>query len=147
MKELVKEIVVETSELKDKHTDQKDALVNYACIFCQNEQEYNEFLESAQKIGEVVKEYPNGSLFKIRLETVAGELRLLKIRKPDPTRPERGDADFTVDNYGKFKAKYLGRSGFKLVSKESFEMIELMDSKFNVRVYFSYPTLKEILKK
>jgi len=65
----------------------------------------------------------------------------LKIRIPDITRPERGDTDFTVSNFSGFEKKYLSKKGFKLIKKENFAMIELMDPKFDVRTYFSNPPL------
>jgi hypothetical protein len=143
---LVKESVEKATKLKDKHTNQKNAPVNYACIFSQSKNEYDDFIDVTNKIGKVVKETPSGFLYHIQpLDTISGKLLLLKIRKPDPTRPERGDADFTVDNYPDFKKKYLSQDGFKLMLKEDFEMIELMDSEFDVRVYFSDPPLDKQL--
>ncbi len=146
LKLLVQQIVKRAEELKDKHTAEKNAPVNYACIFSQSEAEYDELLIAAKRLGKIVKKMPSGLLFQIKpLETVVGKLQLLKIRVPDVTRPERGDADFTVSNYAKFKEANLSRPGFKLILKEDFEMIELMDSEFDVRVYFSHPPLDEQL--
>jgi hypothetical protein len=138
----VQGIVEKSRILKDKFTTEKDAQVNYCCIFSQSAKEYAALLACAKKMGKVVKETPSGLLFQIHpLATVAGKLQLLKIRNPDSTRPERGDADFTVKNYPDFKKKYLGKKGFKLIPRENFEMIELMDDKFDVRAYFSHPPL------
>lgn len=146
LKRKVQDIVKKATELKDEHVDDKNAPVNYACIFSQSEEEYDELLETSHKIGKIIKETPTGLLFHINsLNTVSGILKLLKIRIPDDTRPEQGDADFTVSNYDIFKKKYLSQNGFKLIHKENFEMIELMDSKFDVRVYFSHPPLDEQL--
>ncbi len=144
---LIQTIVSQAQNLKDKHTDQKRAPVNYACIFCQSEEEFTEFKKKAQELGKVIKQTSTGPLFYLNppIQTIAGPLRLLKIRQPDTTRPERGDADFTVDNRQRFKEKYLNQPGFKLITRPEFEMIELMDSKFNVRAYFSHPTLEELL--
>jgi hypothetical protein len=66
---------------------------------------------------------------------------VLKIRIPDPTRLERGDADFTISNFPEFKKKYLSKPGFKILRKPNFYMIELTDSNFDVRAYFSNPPL------
>lgn len=146
LKLLVQQIVKQATALKDKHTAEKAAPVNYACIFSQSETEYSELLNIAKQLGKVVQETPSGFLFVIPpLETVAGKLQLLKIRLPDVSRPERGDADFTVSDYLQFKATNLARPGFKLIPKEGWEMIELMDSAFNVRVYFSHPPLDKQL--
>jgi len=138
----VKKIVEKATALKNKHIDDKNTPVNYACIFSQSKKEYDELLDVTRKIGNVVKETPTGLLFHIEpLQTISGVLKLLKIRIPDPTRQELGDADFTVSNFPEFEKKYLSKSGFKLIKKEDFVMIELMDSDFDVRAYFSNPPL------
>jgi len=142
----VKNIVEKATALKNKHINNKNTPVNYACIFSQNKEEYNKLLEATQKIGKIIKETPTGPLFQIKsLETVSGILKLLKIRIPDPTRPELGDADFTISNFPEFEKKYLSKNNFKLIQRNNFKMIELMDSNFNVRAYFSNPPLDKQL--
>ena len=142
LKLLVKKTVKQACELKNKYTDERDAHVNYACIFSQSDSEYKDLLMTAQKIGKVIEKTPTGPLFQINsLDTISGKLNLLKIRLPDSKRPERGDADFTVSDYPKFKKRYLSKKGFKLITRDNFEMIELYIPGFNARVYFSYPPL------
>ena len=145
LRQFVQEIVEKANNMKDKHTSEKNAPVNYACIFCQDRKQYDNLLVVMKKIGKMIEETPTGPLFHIQpLDTIAGKLQLLKIRKPDVARPELGDADFTVSNYPEFKRKYLPQKGFKLIVK-NFEMIELVDPKFNVRAYFSNPPLDKQL--
>ena len=92
-------------------------------------------------------ETATGPVFFISpLSTSAGKLNILKIRKPDPNRPERGDADFTVPDFPAFKEKYLGKSGFSLIKRPTMEMVELSNPSFNVLAYYSYPTLAEVLQ-
>ena len=139
---LVKKIVEESNNLKNQYTNERNAPVNYACIFCQNEVQYRDFVALANELGTVIKETSTGLLFNIKpLETISGKLKLLKIRKPDVTRPEKGDADFTVLDYKKFKKKFLKQKEFSLIVREFFEMIELVDPSFKVRTYFSNPPL------
>jgi len=146
LKKIVKSIVEKATALKNKYIDDKNTLVNYACIFSQSKEEYEELLEAARKIGRVIQETPTGLLFHIEpLETVSGVLKLLKIRIPDYTRPERGDADFTISNFPEFEKKYLSKPGFKIIKKPDFYMIELTDSDFDVRAYFSNPPLDKEL--
>ncbi len=146
LKKQVQDIVKQSCELKDRHTDEHNAPVNYACIFSQSQEEYELLIKIAHNIGKIIQETPSGPLFNIHpLKTVSGDLRLLKIRNPDKTKPERGDADFTVSDYPNFKDKYLSKKGFKLIDKKQFEMIELMDPDFDVRTYFSYPPLDKQL--
>lgn len=146
MKELIRQIVRDAEILKDKYTDQKNIPVNYACIFCRSPEEEKEFLKQAHDLGKIIQETKSGPLFKINIETMAGKLQLLKIREPDISRTERGDADFTVKDYLSFKQKYLGQPGFSLIQKDGFEMIELYKVEKDVRVYFSFPPLDKQLK-
>ncbi len=146
LKNFIFDMVRQSRELKNKYTDETDARVNYACIFSQSDDEFSELKKSAEQIGKAIEETPSGPLFYIQpLDTVSGQLKLLKIRKPDKTRPERGDADFTVNDYRVFKNKYILQNNFKLILREKFEMIELMDPDFNVRAYFSHPPLDKQL--
>jgi hypothetical protein len=84
---LTKEIVKQAQILKDKHTNEGPSPVNYACIFSQNENEYQKLMQAVETIGKVIKETPTGNLYQINpIKTSAGLLRLLKIRMPDMTR-------------------------------------------------------------
>lgn len=146
LKSLVANIVKESRELKNKHTDEIDAPVNYACVFSQSDDEFMKLKICARQIGKVIEKTPSGPLFHIQpLDTVSGKLKLLKIRKPDKTRPECGDADSTVSDYRAFKNKCISQNHFKLIAREKFEMIELTDSEFNARAYFSHPPLDKQL--
>ena len=139
----VQHIVEQATAIKNKHIDNKNTPINYACIFSQNKDEYDDLIQATRKIGNVIEKTPTGLLFQISpLKTVSGALKLLKIRIPDVSRPEQGDADFTVANFHDFKKKYISRNGFKLIKKrQGFEMLELVDPEFDVRAYFSNPPL------
>lgn len=142
----VQNIVEEAWHLQFKHTQMSHAPVNYACVFAQSDDEYHLWSIAAEQLGKVVKETPTGSVYQIEpLQTMAGDLQVVKIRKPDSTRPELGDADFTVSDYENFKKKYQNQKGFKVISRPDMEMIELVDASFNVRAYFSHPTLEKLL--
>ncbi len=145
-KNLVQAIVAEATKLRDARTTEHNAPVNYACVFSQSEEEYESLLAVAKQFGKIVQETEMGPVFYIEpLSTVAGNLRLVKIRKPDPKRKERGDADFTVADYPTFKKKYLGASGFRLIERPNMEMIELADPAFDILAYFSNPPLGKVL--
>lgn len=145
LKNIIKNIVAQADDLK-KTIITNLAPVNYACIFCQSDDEYSSFLEMAKQMGKVVQNTKAGPVFQIEpLPTVAGNLKLLKIRKPDPTRPERGDTDFTLSNYDEFKKEHINQKGFKLIDRGSFEMIEYKTPNSNVLVYFSNPILAHVL--
>jgi hypothetical protein len=146
LKRLVLEIVEEARRLNAKHTDEPQVPVNYACIFTQSPAEYKGMTASAGKLGSVCHDTSTGPVFFIApLPTAAGDLRLIKIRRQDPKRTERGDADFTVADYPRFKEKHLGRPGFNLIERPEMEMIELIDPAYNVLAYYSHPTLIKVL--
>ncbi|MFH1510670.1 MAG: hypothetical protein ABIF10_03180 [Candidatus Woesearchaeota archaeon] len=146
LKKLVQGIVTEAHRLSATHTSEKQAPVNYACVFTHSDSEYEEMVKLAGQLGRVVQETRMGPVFHISpILTVAGELRLLKIRRPDVKRPERGDADFTVANYKTFKETYLSRPGFGIIKRVDMEMIELIDPSYNVIAYYSHPTLATVL--
>lgn len=146
MIEIVINLVNDACKLKNRHTDESDAVVNYACIFPHTDNEYNMYYEVAAEMGTIAKETATGNLFLVdSIPTVAGNLRLVKVRKPDPTRTERGDADFTVKDYNAFKSKVMEKEGFKLIERPTMEMIELMEDGADVRVYFSNPPLDKQL--
>lgn len=147
LEELICDIVAQAQKLSDKHTTERNAPVNYVCIFSQNEIEYQSFLKLASQLGSSVKETAMGPVFHIKpFTTIAGELDLIKIRRPDPKRLERGDADFTVRDYPSFRERHIGKHGFSLIERKEMEMIELIDPVFNTIAYYSYPTLHEVLK-
>ena len=144
MEELIQKIVKQSKELKDKYVNEYNATLSYCCIFSQTDEQYNEFENQTIKTGRLLAKTKTGNLYQINpMETVAGTLKILKIRKPDVTRKELGDCDFKLDNYSNFKEKFLSKEKFKLIERENFEMIELMDNEFNVRVYFSNPPVEE----
>ena len=143
---LTKDIVADAQKLSILHTGETNAPVNYACIFCQSELEYNEKSELALQVGAIAEDTPTGIVFLIPpLDTLAGPLRLLKIRKPDPKRLERGDADFTIAHFTEFKEKFLSKTGFSHIQRPNTEMLELSDPGFNVLAYYSFPTLPDLL--
>ena len=143
---MVREIVADSSRLSAAHTSER-APVNYACVFTHTTAEFDETAAAARRLGTVAQETPTGPVFHIaQLKTVAGKLFLLKIRRPDPKRTERGDADFTVADFDSFKKKHLGKPGFSLIRRTEMEMVELIDPSYDVIAYYSHPTLAEVLK-
>ncbi|MDZ4230098.1 MAG: hypothetical protein U1C53_03080 [Candidatus Veblenbacteria bacterium] len=146
LESLVQEVVASATKLRDKYTQEQNAPVNYAAVFAQSEQEYQTLLGAAGGLGRVVEDTPSGPVFALNgFETISGTLKLLKIRMPDTTRPEWGDADFTVRDYEAFKSICLPNPGFKLIERPRMEMIELVAAEFNVKAYFSNTPLIRLL--
>ena len=139
-------IVSRSAELRNQLADASSAPVEFACIFCQNEKEYEEFTNAIGKLGKVAERTQNGFTYLLDkpIETIAGSLRLVKIRKPDPNRPERGDADFNA-NYDEFKKKYQNNFKFELIERNAFEMLRLEVSYFDLLVgCFNIPKSKNL---
>jgi uncharacterized SAM-binding protein YcdF (DUF218 family) len=137
-------IVEASNQLRLRYAPQYQAHISYCAIFCQNDQQFRTLSDVARKVGKVVDETETGPVFIIPpIQTEIGPLRIVKIRLPDKTRPEMGDADFGLADYRIFKADNLEKPGFKLIVRENFEMMELVDSALNVRAYFSHPPVEE----
>ena len=99
LESMVRGIVDEAREINNANTEVIDPPVNYVCIFSHSDDEYSELLEATKQIGGIVKETKMGPVFKIKeIKTSAGVLDILKIRRFDPKRLERGDADFTISD-------------------------------------------------
>ena len=147
LEELIQAIVEDVVELKARHGIQEDAPVNYACIFTHSEIEYEQLQQTALQLGVVIQETNTGPLIHLKpaLTTVAGNLKVLKVRKPYANRPERGDADFTITDYPKFREEVLKRSNFKLIKRDDYDMVELADPNFDVLAYFSSPPIDQQL--
>lgn len=133
-----------------ENTSNEIAKLDYMAIFAKSEKEYNDLLNTASKMGTEVdkKTNPTGHTFQLEkpLETSAGTLYLLKVRKHDPTRPQRGAPDFKIKNYTKFREKYLvNGNNFTLMLRSDYEMMELKGK--DVLVYFPSDTLGERLEK
>ena len=136
LKKLIEEIVEKSYELVNKHTLERNAQISYASIFAQTAQQYDELHQVIGKVGTIFEVTPSGAIFKIKpLNTIAGPLQLLKIRRADETNSELGDVTFTAENYEELK-KDLSKPNFKLISQKRFELIELTDKYFNVKAYF-----------
>lgn len=139
-------IVHKSTGLKNKFTDSFSAPVEFACIFCQNDEEYVQFTSSIEALGKIVETTQSGFTYLLDkpIETNAGPLRLVKIRKSDSMRPERGDVDFNT-NYEEFKKKYQNNPKFEFIIRDTFEMLRLTDSDFDVMTCFSNIPKSKIL--
>jgi len=146
LNEIVNYIVGKSLKLKRKYTTETNVPIEFACIFSQNEKEYQQFTENIKKLGKKVQDTPTGYTYQLKkpFKTQAGMLKLVKIRKPDPLRKERGDTDFNT-NYSEFKKKYQDKPEFELIDRGDFEMLRLSDPDSDVMVCFSNIALSKSL--
>ena len=129
-----------------KSTDGKDAVIDYAAIFSKDEREFNSLMLVAETLGEEIDKETakTGRTFLLNeaMETSAGKLSLIKVRLPDPARPQRGAPDFKITNYEQFKEIYLQSSGnFTLMIRKDYEMIEIKG--IDVLIYIPSKTVSD----
>jgi len=131
-----------------RFTSEKDFFIDYVAIFSKDEKEYKNLERIVEEIGIQVQTgtAKTGKTIKLNkpIKTESGILEYIKIRKPDDTRPQRGAPDFQIQNYNKFKEKYLGSNGnFTLMPRKSYEMIEIKG--VDVLVYIPSKTINQRL--
>lgn len=141
----VRRLVASTKEMLRLHLPDLDCHISYSAVFCQNNREYKVYCAEALALGGLLaSDTATGPVFVVPgVPTSAGILRVIKVRKPDPTRPERGDCDYATADYATLKRNVLGKRGYDLIVRPEFEMIELVDPAFDARVYFSNPPVEE----
>ncbi len=150
LEKIVNYIVIAGLKAIKSNTKNEKATLDYLAIFAKNQSEFQKLLSQTCQLGKEVDPKNNltGQTFLLKspFQTPAGPLKVLKIRRPDPTRPQRGAPDFKVKNYQDFKKKYLVNGhNFSLVIRKDFEMIELKG--IDVLVYFPSKTADVRFKK
>lgn len=149
LQEIVNYVVNQGLKAIKVNTANELVALDYLAIFSKDENEYKDLDSVIEPLGrEVDKEVSKtGRTFKLfkPLETPVGLLYLLKIRRPDPTRPQRGAPDFRVPSYDHIKEKYLKDGGnMALMIRSAYEMIEIKG--VDVLVYIPSHPLSERLK-
>lgn len=146
LNELINYIVAQGVSAIQSNIPWTDASIDYVAIFSKNDDEFNQLEKIAETLWkEIDKEnIKTGRTFLLNeaFHTSAGDLSLLKIRKPDPTRPQRGAPDFKVQEYQKIKDTYLQSSwNLTLMMRKEYEMVEI--KWVDVLVYLPSQTLSE----
>ncbi len=146
LEEIVNYIVNQGLQAISKNTDENDSPIDYMGIFAKDESEFadiKQLLETMGSLGDKTATATGATyLLDEPLNTPAGPLKVLKIRKPDPTRPQRGAPDFRIINYPLFKERYSVDGGnFSLMLRKEYEMMELKG--VDVLVYFPSQSFDE----
>ncbi len=123
--------------------------IDYLAIFSQSEREFEDMLAAVQTMGEEVdkENAKTGKTFLLTrpFQTKAGLLEYLKIRRPDPVRPQMGAPDFRTKDYLTFKDTFIRKSGnFTLMLRKGYEMVEVKG--IGVYVYIPSKTIKQRLQ-
>lgn len=129
-----------------KNTGEKNLPVDYMGIFAKDDAEFVEMDNLLQTLGVLGDKTATSSgstyLLNEPFNTPAGPLKVLKARKPDSTRPQRGAPDFKIKDYSLFKEKYLSsKNNFTLIPRKEYEMMELKGT--DVLVYFPSKSFDE----
>lgn len=134
--EIVKYVAKETSKLAEKIIG-KAFPIKSLTLFAHSRPEYELLTRMLADIGKP-HSYSNGPRVELYEPIIAGSnpITHLRIRKPDPERPQVGCNDFEID-YEVFKRKYLLKypDNLRLIKRPEYEMIELRDPGFNVLAY------------
>lgn len=149
LKKTVRYIIDQGLAAIRENTGETDAVIDYVAFFSKNDAEFNDLKRIAQTLGKEVdvSTVKTGHTFLLNepFKTSSGLLKLIKIRKPDATRPQRGAPDFKVQNYLQFKNKFLQTNGnFTLMVRKDYEMIEIKG--VDVLVYIPNKPLGERMK-
>lgn len=146
--EAVKYIASQTSALSHKIID-KSFPITSLTIFAHSDDEYSRLIKILSELGSPYNEN-NGPRVLLHEPIVAGEnvITHLRIRKPDPERPQAGCNDFDTD-YEAFKKDYLTirSSNLRLIERTDYEMIELFDTDLDVLAYIVSEGIREKVQK
>jgi hypothetical protein len=134
--EAVKYIASATSKMSLKIIG-KTFPIKSLTIFSHSPAEFKRLSEILSRIGNPYN-YNNGPRVELNepIEVEKNRINHLRIRKPDPERPQSGCNDFDTD-YENFKHSYLAKfpHNLKLIKRPEYEMIEIRDKKFDVLAY------------
>ncbi len=136
LEEVVRYIALETTEMLQKVIGESFPIKSLT-VFAHSQSEFELLTEILKEIGKPYN-YNNGPRVELHEPIEVGESSIdhLRIRKPDPERPQVGCNDFEVD-YTTFKNEYLSQhpNNLTLIERPEYEMIELHDKEFAVLAY------------
>ena len=134
--EAVKYVAAETSRLAGKIVGRSFPIKSLT-IFSHTPSEFELLIGILAELGAPYNEN-NGPRVELYEPIAAGDnlITHLRIRQPDPERPQVGCNDFETD-YETFKTDYLSKypDNLRLIKRPEYEMIELHDDQFAVLAY------------
>lgn len=110
--------------------------LDYVAVFSKDEKEFDDLKNFVSRTGTLNDNGKTGETYVLKkpIDVFGHPLKVIKVRKPDLTRPYRGGPDFRVPDYASFKEKYIKGRNFSLMIRDNFEMMELKGE--DVLVYF-----------
>ena len=134
--EAVRHVATETSRLAEKIVG-RTFPISSVTIFAHSEPEHELLIQIQADMGKPY-DYNNGPRVELHEPIIAdgNKITHLRIRKPDPERPQVGCNDFDTD-YESFKKDFLlNHSGnLRFIKRPEYEMIEFYDPNFDVLAY------------
>ena len=132
----VRYVAMETSRLARKIVG-KSFPIKSLTIFSHSQPEYELLIRILADMGKPYNE-KNGPRVELHEPILVEGNRIthLRIRKPDPERPQVGCNDFET-NYKSFKSDYLPKhpDNLRLIKRPEYKMIEFHDPSFDVLAY------------
>lgn len=130
--EAISYIVDESRELCQKLLG-KSLPIDTIAIFAHSDEEY-EFIKNLLSRKGPVSPYSHGTTLYIEASANVSDqnIKLLGVRQPDSSRPERGYADFPVADPDRFKSRPFIK---EIVSGRGEPLLELHHPDFEVRGY------------
>ena len=133
----IKYVAEQTTALSKQITGQEYP-IEYLTIFSHFDDEFSNLRKIVERLGEII-DANNGYAVKLEkpIQLKNNELHRVRIRKPDPERPQVGCNDFTVSDYEAFKQSYLQErpNNLRLIERPEYDMIEFFDPNFDVLAY------------
>lgn len=134
--ETVRYVAGRTSELC-KMIIGKELPIKSLTVFAHSEIEFERLTKILEEMGKPYN-YNKGPRVELNEPVITGKNQIthLRIRKPDPERPQVGCNDFETD-YESFKRDYLSShfENLRLIKRPEYEMIEFYDPSFDVLAY------------
>lgn len=131
-------------------TSETQPRVDFVNIFSHDDGEFDELLTCLKDLAEPTTTHTEGTgitfYFPDPLSTTAGPLQWVRLRKPDPRRPQRGGLDFKVENYDAFKKECFSKNSgdYGLIIRTGFELVEIKG--VDVLVYVPNITMSEMMR-
>ena len=134
--EAVNYVATETAKLAQEIIGKKFPIKSLT-IFTHSQSEYQSMIKILEQMGKAYN-FNNGPRVELYEPIIidGNSITYLRIRQPDPERPQVGCNDFEMD-YNILKSEYLSKhpKNLRLIKRPEYEMIEFYDPSFDVLAY------------
>lgn len=121
-----------------KKTTGEEYPISSLSVFAHYREEFVKLKKILLELGKLDHEN-NGPFVRLDkpIQLLKNEIRLIRVRKPDPYRMQVGCGDFIIPDYEEFKNKHLKKNenNLRLIKRPEYEMIEFFDPDYDVLAY------------